>query len=180
MDIEKVLKTPLDGSYSVSVEVVLFSRDHRYVCLVLENGGKKTKGLFSFEKPRAWENPGGGVHKGEIPIRGAIRETVQEGGFPENFLEIDENPVDFKEEGTRKKRHLKIVFVGRITCDMDDFPFEINPVGDTIARIFVPISELPNGKSAKYWKREFNGQEYGIFMSHLQNILANQRPAALS
>ena len=179
MDIKQVLEKPLDGSYSVSVEVILFSQDQKQVCLVLENGGKKTKGLFSFFKPRAWENPGGGVHKGEIPIQGATREVVQETGFPENAFEIFPEILDYKQEGTLKKPHHKIVFRGKINCDINDSPFQINPARDTLGRIFVPISELPNNRTGKYWKRRFGNEEYGIFASHLEHILANQRPSAV-
>ena len=173
MDIKEILKKPLDGTYSVSAQVVLFSSDHKAVCLVLENGGWKKKFLFSFKKERAWGNPGGGVHRGEIPLEGAIRELVQETGFPKRVFEIDPNPVDYKIEGTNKNTHYKFVFVGKIICKPEDFPFEINPAGDTIKRAFVLISDLPSPKASKFWKLD----DYGIFSSHFQYILANQRPA---
>jgi len=173
MDINEILRKPLDGTYSVSVEVILFSSDHKQVCLVLETGGEKRKWHFSYAKPRAWENPGGGVHKGETPIEGAFRELLQETGFPEKVLEIYPDIIDYKIEGTDKKMHYKIVLTGTIRCHPDEFPFELNPVGDTLERKFIPISELPSPKAQRFWKLN----DYGIFPSHLEHILANQRPA---
>lgn len=175
MDIKEVLEKPLDGTYSVSSQIVLFSKDHKQICLVLEKGGWKKKFLFSFKKDKAWGNPGGGVHKGETPLEGGIRELIQETGFPKDVYEIDSDPVDYKIEGTDKSLHYKIVFVGKITCDINDFPFVLNPVGDTIARKFIPITSLPSPKAQKFWKLDGSG----IFPSHLDYILANQRLSAL-
>ncbi|RJQ27741.1 NUDIX hydrolase [Candidatus Parcubacteria bacterium] len=175
MDIKEVLKKPLDGTYSVSSQVILFSDNQKQICLVLEKGGWKKKFLFSFKKDKAWGNPGGGVHKGETPVQGAIRELIQETGFPEHVYQINPEPVDYKIEGTDKNLHYKIIFIARITCNIDDFPFVLNPVGDTIARKFISISELPSPKAQKFWKLDGSG----IFPSHLDYILANQRLSAL-
>jgi len=168
MNIKKLVKKHLDGTYDVSVEVVLFSRDQKKICLVLEKGGKKTKGIFSFYKTRAWGNPGGGVHTGETPIEGAIREVEEETGFPKKLFYIHPLPVSYNIEGEERRPHHKILFVGKILCDENEFPFQINPVGDTIARKFVYVSELPN--PTKVWK--LNGFE--IFRSDLEHILENQ------
>jgi|GEM_PF-2222610 len=173
MDIREILKAPLDGTYAVSVEVVLFSPNHKQVCLVLESGGYKRKGLFSYYKPKAWANPGGGVHTNETPIRGAKREVTQETGFPEKMFKINPDIVEYRVEGTDQKMHYKIVLTGMIKCNPDEFPFEINPVGDTLGRKFVSIAELPSPKAQRFWKLD----GFGIFPSHLDHILSNQRQA---
>ena len=169
----KILKKPLNGTYSVSVQVVLFSRDHTQVCLVLEKGGMKQKHLFSFFKERAWANPGGSVHQGEIPIEGLFREVFQETGFPKEALNINPIPIDHIIEGNDGNEHHKMVFIGEILCDPNEYPFEVNPAGDTIERRFVSISDLPSPKAQKFWRLGENG----IFRTHLHYILANQRPA---
>lgn len=176
-EVRKILETPLDGSYAVSVEVVLFSKDFKQVCLVLEDGGRKQKRWISYFKPRAWENPGGGVRLREIPFNGGLRELEEETGFPKNKIELSKEILSFRQEGDENRTHYKIVLSGRILCENEEYPFFLNPARDTLGRIFVPIAELPNKKTAQYWKREFEGGEYGILLTHLENILANQRQA---
>ncbi|TSC52030.1 MAG: hypothetical protein LiPW41_578 [Parcubacteria group bacterium LiPW_41] len=171
MDIKEILKKPLDGSYSVTAEVVLFTKDRKKVCLVLEKGGRKWKGLTLINKPRSWENPGGGVHKGELPIEGGYREIVQETGYPKEVVKINPEQVDYKVEGTSKKPHFKITFTAELLCEEDEHPFEVNPAGDTIGRKVINISELPSPSNQQYWRLE----GYPLFMSHLLHILENQR-----
>lgn len=170
MDIKKVLKKPIDGSYSVTAEIILFTKNKKRVCLVLEKGGEKRIGLKSINKPRSWENPGGRVHKGERPIEGGYREVVQETGYPKEVIKINPEQVDYKVEGTNKKLHYKIIFIGEILCEEDEYPFDINPVGDTIARKVINVSSLPSPRNQRYWRLD----EYPIFKSHLIHILENQ------
>ena len=172
MDIKEILKKPLDGTCSITVGVVLFTKsDRKRVCLVLERGGRKWKGLTLINKPRSWENPGGGVHKGELPIEGAYREVFQETGYPKQVVRINPEPVDYKVEGTNKKPHFKITFIAELICEENQHPFEVNPAGDTIGRKIIDVSELPSPARQQSWRLD----EYPIFKSHLLNILENQR-----
>lgn len=162
-DLEKTGKTCIRGQYKLQeneyhlvVHVWLLTKDGK-ILLTQRSENKETN-------PLKWEGPGGSVIKGETPIEGAKRETLEEIG-----LDIPKEKFNLFKQERREKEFNDCFFAYYVVVEesiIDEIKFLDNEAVDkkwvTIKEFNKMFDEGEIIKTLNYFKNEYYNIIKGI------------------